>query len=220
MYRTVLLFALLASVSSAEFSQNKTRTNLEIFEEAISAGLEKLYYNPGVNRNVQFIFVIMPDEKGGANIETLNRARFMNNLVKKTASENNLSFSITDRVPEINPDSTYNIMILQVLNLETRYTGFRKNKFLGEKTVSRNIVVNIEVQFRANPSGVNFKDYIKYDMIDEISLDNYEQMESPLYDFTRGEAPKISSFERIIFPVLLICVTAAATILFFTIRSK
>ncbi len=220
MYRTALIIALLAFLSLNTFSQEKPKTNLEIFEETISAELEKFYYYPGVNRDASFVFVINPDEKGGSNTNTESSSKFLNSLVKKSASSKMLKFSIADNVSQISADSAYNLIVLQVLNLETRYSGFKKNKFLGEKTLTRNIIINIAVELKADEGSLNVNDYIKYNITGEAPYDNYKQLESPQYDFTQGEPPKVGAFERIIFPVFLICVTAAATILFFTIRSK
>lgn len=220
MYRTALITALLAILSFSSLSQIKTNTNLEIFEETISAELEKYYFYPGIDRDIPFIFVINPEEKGSSNTNTGSRTKFLNSLVKKTASANNLKFSVADNVSKINTDSAYNLMVLQVINLETKYAGFKKNKFLGEKTLFRNIIINIAVEIKAAGNAAGVKDYIKYSLTDETAYDDYKQLESPQYDFTQAEVPKIGAFERIIFPVLLICVTAAATILFFTIRSK
>lgn len=218
MYRTALIIVLLAFLSIKTISQEKPKTNLGIFEETISAELEKLYFYPGVDRDLTFVFVINPEENGGSN--TGSGTAFLTNLIKKTASANKLNFSITDNASKINTDSAYNLIELQVMNLETRYNGFKKNKFLGEKTLSRNIIINIAVELNAAGGAVNVKDYIKYNLTDETAYDNYRQLESPQYDFTKGKPPRIGSFERIIFPVFLICATAAATILFFTIRSK
>lgn len=220
MYRTALIISLLVCLSVNTFNQEKPKTNLEIFEETISAELEKFYYYPGVNRNEPFIFVINSEEKGGSNTKTGSETKFLNNIVKKTASANKLVLSIIDDEAKIKSDSAYNLMVLHVLALETRYNGFKKNKFLGEKTISRNIIINIAVELTADRQQVILKDFIKHDFSDEIAYDNYEVLESPQYDFTQAEPPKVSSFERVIFPVILICVTAAATILFFTIRSK
>lgn len=220
MYRTALIISLLAFLNLNKFSQEKPKTNLEIFEETISSELEKFYYYPGVNRDTPFVFIINPEEKGGSNTNPGSRTKFLNSIVKKTALSAKLKFSIADNISKISSDSLYNIIVLQVLNLETRYAGFKKNKFLGEKTLSRNIIINISVELKAAGGGVNVKDYIKYTLTDETAYDDYKQLESSQYDFTQGEAPRVSTFERIIFPVLLICVTAAATILFFTIRSK
>jgi hypothetical protein len=210
---------MLVCLQVISFSQEKPKTNLEVFEETISVELEKYYYYPGVNRNLPFVFVLNPDEKSSSSTAG-NETKFMNGLVKKTASANKLNFSITDDVSKITSDSVYNIIILQVIKLETRYNGFKKNRFLGEKTLSRNIIINIAVELKTADSTVKLKDFIKHNLNDEVAYDNYEQLESPVYGFTKGVPPKVSTFERVIFPVLLICATAAATIIFFTIRSK
>lgn len=220
MYRIALIFALLTLLNCYNISQEKNKTNLEIFDETISGELEKIYFYPGMNREAPFIFLVNPEEKGGSTTETGGSSQYLSNLVKKTASANELKFSIADNLTKINSDTAYNLVVLQIINLETRYSGFNKNKFLGEKTLSRNIIINIAADFKAAGSDLNTKRIIKYDLTDEIDFDSYKQMESPQYDFTRGIPPSVSTFERIIFPVLIICVTAAATILFFTIRSK
>lgn len=219
MHRIAIILAILASLCSS-FSQEKKRTNLEIFDETISAELEKIFFYPGMNREVSFIFSINPEERGGSDNKSGSSSKYLGNLVKKTASENELNFSIADNLSNIKTDSAYNLVVLQIIKLETLYRGFAKNKFLGEKTLLRSIIIDIAVDFKAAGEDLSSKRIIKYDLEDEIDFDSYKQMESPLYDFTRGEPPLVSTFERIIFPVLIICVTAAATILFFTIRSK
>jgi hypothetical protein len=109
---------------------------------------------------------------------------------------------------------------LNVLSMETRYPGFVKNRFLGTKTINRNIIVNISAELKTSDGAVNIKDTISSIAADEVDFDNYEQLESSDYDFTAGVPPSVSTIERIFFPVLVICVTAAATILFFAIRTK
>ncbi len=218
MYRDALIFVVLVCLQVISFSQEKPKTNLEMFEETVSGELEKYYYFPGINRNLPFVFVLNPGEKSGSTAGS--ETKFMNGLVKKTASANKLNFSITDDVSKITSDSVNNIIILQVIKLETRYNGFKKNRFLGEKTLSRNIIINIAVELKTTGSTVKSKDFITHNLNDEVAYDNYEQLESPVYSFTQGIPPKVSSFEIVIFPVLLICATAAATIIFFTIRSK
>ncbi len=210
---------MLVCLQVISFSQEKPKTNLEVFEETISGELEKYYYYPGVNRNLPFIFILYRDEKSG-NGTAESETKFMSGIVKKTASANKLNFSIADDVSKITSDSVYNIIILQVNKLETRYSGFKKNRFLGEKTLSRNIIIDIAVRLGTADGSVKLTDFIKHNLNDEVAYDNYEQLESPVYNFTQGIPPKVSTFERVIFPVLLICATAAATIIFFTIRSK
>jgi hypothetical protein len=219
LYRAAIISILMICSCVISFGQSEPKKNIEIFEETISAALEKYYYYPGVNRDNVFIFVVNPMEQGGNNESADEASRFLKGIIKKTASKDNLKFSFAED-PSIINDSAYNLLIMQIVNLETKYTGFKKNRFLGDKTLIRNIITNITVELKTGDGIVNIKDIIKNTSQDEVDYDNYQQLESAGYDFTRGTPPNISAFERIIFPVLLICVTAAATVIFFTIRSK
>jgi hypothetical protein len=201
------------------YGQNKNKTNLEIFENIISTELERYYFYPGIDRNYPFVFVVNAEESGGTDINKSNISRFLSSIVKKTAGNNNLKFSIAADEKSAAADTNVNLVLLQVKNLQTVYPGFKKNKFLGSKSLERNLKIDIGVKIiSAGNSSLNERIFSDYR--DEINYDNYEQLQESPYDFTKGAAPKVSTFETIIFPVLLITVSAAATILFFTIRSK
>jgi hypothetical protein len=201
------------------YGQNKTKTNLEIFENIISTELERYYYYPGIDRNYTFVFAVNTEESGGNDNNKANINRFLNSIIKKTAGNNNLKFSIAADDKSATADTNINLIRLQVKNLQTLYPGFKKNKFLGSKSLERNLKIDIGVNIISAGNSI-LNERIISDFRDEIDYDNYEQLQESPYDFTKGAAPKVSSFETIIFPVLLITVSAAATILFFTIRSK
>jgi hypothetical protein len=220
LYRTAIIISLLICCYVCLSGQLKPKTNLEIFDETISAELDKYFFYPGVNRNNLFIFVVNPVENGGSIGSTDDENRFLSGLIKKTASQNNLKFGFTKDPADIKTDSAYNLLVMQIIKLETRYTGFKKNRFLGEKSVIRNIFVNIAVELKTSDGRINTNDFVKNNSEDEVDYDNYKQLESSDYGFTQGTPPEVGAFERIIFPVLLICATAAATVLFFIIRSK
>ena len=55
---------------------------------------------------------------------------------------------------------------------------------------------------------------------DEIDYDDLPNVETPDYSFTTAEPPPLSEFETVIFPAILVLISAAAIVLFFTIRSK
>lgn len=219
MARAIIILFLFTVLCTNVYSQTEKRTNVEIFDDIISVELEKFYYYPGLNRNFEFIFIVNPVESGGNNKRTEDINKFLSSIIKKTASANKLSFSIAPDTFSVSKDSGNNILALQVFELETKYNGFKKNRFLGEKTIERNIKVNIGVNITSG-SGFNINDRIFGDYKDEVKFDDYESLEASQYDFTHAKAPEVSSFETIVFPVLLIVVSAAATILFFTIRSK
>ena len=220
MFRAALIPILIICSYVTVFGQSEPKKNIEIFEETISAALEKYYYYPGVNRNNTFIFIVNPLEEGGKNRSADEASKFLKGIIKKTAAGNNLKFSIAEDPSVINDDSAYTLLTLQILNLETKYSGFKKNRFLGSKTLLRNVITDITVKLKTSDGSINLKDFIKNTSQDEVDYDNYRQLESAGYDFTQGTPPDISAFERIIFPVLLICVTAAAAVIFFTIRTK
>lgn len=198
----------------------KPKTNLELFEECISGGLEKFIYYPGVNRDFQFIFIVNPENQDGTNDSSETEARFLTGVIKKTASSNKITFSFAKERESAKSDSNYYLLMLQVHKLETRYAGFKKNKFLGEKTLARRIHVKIAVNMLSYDKKFDLNDFITASREDEISFDGYENLESSQYYFTRSEPPGVGVFERLIFPVVLIIVTAVTTILFFVIRSK
>lgn len=220
MFRVSLITILITCSIVIVFSQSEPKKNIEIFEETISSALEKYYYYPGVSRNNLFIFVVNPPEENEKKRSDDESSKFLRSIIKKTAAGNNLKFSFADDPSVIADDSAYNLLILQVVKLETKYTDFKKNRFLGDKTLFRNIITNITAELKTSDGKVNLKDIIKNTSQDEVRYDNYRQLESADYDFTQDTPPNISAFERIIFPVLLICVTAAAAVIFFTIRTK
>jgi hypothetical protein len=220
LYRTAIIIFLITCCYACLSGQSKPKTNLEIFDETISAELDKYLFYPGVNRNNQFIFVVNPVENGGSSRNPEDETRFLSGLIKKTASKNNLEYGFTKDPADIKTDSAYNLLVLQIIKLETRYAGFKKNRFLGEKSLVRNIFINIAVELKTSDGRINFNDLMKNNTVDEVDYDSYKQLESSDYGFTQGIPPEVNKFERIIFPVLLICATAAATVLFFIIRSK
>lgn len=162
-----------------------------------------------------FIFAVKTDEKEG---EQGSEIGFLKSIIKKTAAQNKLNFSFS--AGTVKTDSAYNLLALQVIRFETKYPGFKKNTFLGSKTIIRNIIVKIAAELKTSDGSVNLKDSINSLAADEVDFDKYKQFESSDYKFTAGAAPLVSTFESVFFPVLVICVTAAATILFFAIRSK
>jgi hypothetical protein len=198
--------------------QVKPKSNLEIFEKTISNELERLFYYPGVDRSAPFIFVISSgDTRNNHNTEVI---KFLTGLVKKTASGNNLNFSIAPDSGNIKTDSVYFLFLLKVNKLMTSYPEFVKNKFLGEKVMRRNITADIPLRIIRKESDFKINDTIKMNYTDEVDLENYKDLESYDYYFTQGRPPAVGIIEKTFFPALLIVVSAAATLLFFIIRTK
>lgn len=215
--KPILFFLLIITINC--FGQLKQKSNLEVFEETVSAELEKYYYYPGIDRGIQFIFVINKSLAGAENHNDEN-TKFLVNILKKTVSNEKLKFSIAYDTAGLMTDSACNLFILRVKKLETSYPGFSKNKFLGEKTLIRNIIAVIDLSIFTGDDRLLLSDQINVNHSDEVSYNNYETLENSPYSFTHGKAPDVSSLENIFFPLLLITASALATILFFIIRTK
>jgi hypothetical protein len=208
------------SQSSDEGNPENVKTNLEIFEESILTQLEKYLYYPGLDRSLPFVFIVKYIQTGGGITTGESETKFTAGMVKKAAQSLSLQFSFFENPGEIKLDTNYNLVLLQVYNLETKYTGFKKNKFLGKKTIIRNIKVKIGIDISSNDKKFRLSDFILSDYKDEIGFEEHERLESTQYGFTKGELPEINFFERIIFPVFSVTASAAVIVLFFIIRTK
>lgn len=208
----IILLLLYSAVCPAQVQKKYT---LEIFEKGISGELEKLFYYPDVNRNFQFVFVVTGSDNKGA-----LDSKFITSIIRKTAEKDNIRFSFTDSPDKLSKDSVFYIIKITDINLVTKYPRFIKNRFLGDKTLERNIAANIAVDMKSSDNTFSHKDNIVFNYHDEIDYDTYDSYESVEFGFTKAKPPKVSAFESVLFPVLLVTVSAAATILFFTIRSK
>ncbi|MBL8017866.1 MAG: hypothetical protein JNK43_11385 [Ignavibacteria bacterium] len=146
--------------------------------------------------------------------------KFIQNLVKKTASSEKLKISFITGDETATGDSAYNFCKIEVKKLGTVYTKLLKNKFLGEKTMERRITSELGIEISSGAGTMIVNDNIKTSYTDEIPYDGYEKYESSEYSFTKSFPPDISFIESIIFPAAVITASAVAAILFFTIRSK
>jgi len=214
--KSVIIFILL--LPAAVSGQPAKKFTLEIFELGISTEIEKFFYLPDVNRNFQFIFVVNGYGRSGFDTD---KNRFIVSVIKKTAEKNNIRYSFVMDSPEtLSNDSVYYMVKVSDINLETKYPKFKKNRFLGDKTLERNVTSNINVDMHSSDNKFAHKNNIVLQYSDEIDYDSYESYESLEYDFTKGRPPKVNALESILFPALLVAISTATTILFFTIRSK
>ena len=206
------------------YGQKNYKTNLEIFDSIITAGFENVLYHPEVDRNIGFVFVIHQNDSiksdNGKKLSNNQVSRYLKNIIKKVANSEKIIFGFVNDESEIKMDSIYNLCILTPFIMSTKYNGFAKNKFLGEKTINRNIIVKISVNTSSSDGKIKFNNFIQSNYRDDVDLDNYEYIESSEYGFARSDPPEISEFESIVFPALLVLLSAGATVLFFIIRTK
>lgn len=210
----IYLFSLLF-VAGSFFAQSDKKTNLEVLEQDVTAEFEKLFYYPDVNRDLQFVCYVTQKSKDK------NEKRFVENILKKSAEKNKLKLSISVGDNFTSEDSIYNKLQIEIIKIRTTYPAFGKNRFLGEKTIKREVTSEFNVNISTNSS----KRILVFEKVsttykDEIPYDDYGQYQSDEYLFTQSTPPDISWFETIIFPAAAVLVSAVVTILFFTIRSK
>jgi hypothetical protein len=199
------------------------KTNLEIFEKSISGEFEKLFFMPGIERGEKFIFCVngyYSFMDRGIFINKDRITQFIVSVLKKTAEKLQLKFSIVKYADDFDSDSSYNKFWVTIDTINTKYPKFIKNKFLGEKTIQRKLKAVITVSIITGDTKITKEEKIHIDYTDEIELDNYETYETDEYNFTKAVPPEVNVFESIFFPAILVTVSAAATILFFTIRTK
>jgi len=213
---TAILVILFAVSLSAEIKQKKT--NLEIFDKYISGELEKIFYLPEINRDRKTVFFI----KGQDDTLIINdgRREFITGIIKKTASKTGLNFSIAKDYSSFESDTAYNKFLISTGRFKTSYPKFIKKKFLGEKTIQRKITAGLNIEIFSGINSSSKKQDILVDYSDELDYDDYQQYETEDYTFTKAEPPHVSIFEEILVPAVIVLVSAAATILFFTIRTK
>lgn len=162
---------------------------------------------------MQFIFSVNSSNKNEAEV------RFINSLIKKAADRNKLRISLTKGNISSN-DSVFNSVYIDIVHLKTLYPGFASNKFLGGKSVHRNINALINVTVQGHKYDFSAADTIVVNYRDRVDYSNIENIESGENNFTHAKAPKVSAYEEIVFPVTIVAVSVVAAILFFFIRSK
>lgn len=183
-------------------------------EQNIQGELEKFFYYPDVNRGLQFVFFVESAKKDKT------EKRFIESVIKKTAEKNKIHISFSKDKDMRSADSAYYMAKVGITKLRTSYPRFGKNKFLGEKSLEREISSDLNIEISLNNGTTVVKDDITTIYKGLIPFDDYGQFETEEYKFTQSLPPNISFIETIIFPAVIITVSAVAAILFFTIRSK
>jgi hypothetical protein len=119
-----------------------------------------------------------------------------------------------------NSDSADFKIFLSNTEINTNYKKIFTDNVLGTKKLEREIEVKYDIKFTGKDSAEiifvqNFNKISK----DNIDLDKLEFSEDKRYSFSSSELPEENSVNQILFPAIIITVSAAAIILFFTIRS-
>ncbi len=195
-------------------SQTAKKNNLEIFEQEISGELDKIFFFPQVERDRKFVFFVSSDKNNK------EEKKFIESVIRKNSERNKLKISFAKDETIDAPDSIYYKCRIKIQKLKTEYTKLIKNGFLGEKSMQRKIVSELDIDISVNNGLMLVNDVIRTKYNDEIPYEDYKVFQSSEYKFTQSIPPNISFIESIIFPAAIITLSAVAAILFFTIRSK
>lgn len=210
----LVLFHIFALIQFESISQISSKTNLEIFDSEISAGIEKILLYPEINREQKFVFYVSTSKNNK------EEKKYTEQVLRKTADKNNIRYSFAKDEKMEAPDSVYNRLAIQVIRLKAEYPVFIKNGFLGEKTMKRRIISDLAISIKNNSSSILAEENLNSKFEDEIFFEDYSRYESPEYRFTQSIPPGLSLLESIIFPAAVITASAVAAILFFAVRSK
>lgn len=175
-----------------------------------------LFFSPTVERDRKFYFKV---NAGDESLLSKSETKFIVNIIKKIADAGKLKYAFAINNPPLQ-DSAYNLVTLDINKFKVSYPRFIKNKFLGDKTIQRVVDVNISIEIRNNIERSVISDSVRTVFKDEIDFETYSSLENSSYLFTKALPPDIGLLERVIFPVAVITVSAAAIVLFFIIRSK
>lgn len=103
------------------------------------------------------------------------------------------------------------------LKFSTKYTNLNSKKLLGDEYVSRELTSSFRFTVDGNDLKITNNDHVYKD---EVKVDKLEYIESGNYAFLKSVLPEKPFLKRILVPAVIVAVSAIATILFFTIRSK
>lgn len=127
---------------------------------------------------------------------------------------------ISDRfVYDKSTDSCDYVITVKNLGLSVQYTRPEGKSLLGDEFTNRKISVSFEYIIENKGTvkcGRKFSENYK----DNINVKDYEYVQNQEYSFMNSELPEKSLLGKVFVPALVVLSSAAAVILFFTIRSK
>lgn len=125
-----------------------------------------------------------------------------------------------------NSDSIDYVIVFKNPLITTKYKRIFTDNVLGVKKIEREIGVSYDLELTDyDSSGADsvhslLKQNFNKKSKDNIDLDKLGYIEDKRYNFSSSELPEENTLNQILFPAIIITVSAAAIILFFTIRSK
>jgi hypothetical protein len=125
-----------------------------------------------------------------------------------------------------NSDSVDYVIAFKNPFISTKYKKIFTDNVLGVKKIVREITVsyNLELSAITNQASDSLQNILNQNFNkkskDNIDLDKLGYAEDKRYKFSSSDLPEENTLNKIMLPAIIIAASAAAIILFFTIRSK
>lgn len=199
----IFLFIILRGIS---FSQSESLTNLSEIDKLINEAFDPFgnklmllgkenFYDLSVDRN---------NEQQLYLIESIRR-KF-----------NSYKFLVND-----DSDSIDYLVAIKNPKIEVRYNNFFTDRILGTKRVAREVLVSYDLEVtNKKESVIVYKNRFSKKSKSSFELDKLTLIEDNRFQFTVSTLPEENAANKFLFPAIIIAASAAAVVLFFTIRSK
>jgi hypothetical protein len=208
--RYLLCVLLFLTVRGISFSQGSYGSNISVISrmldesvlpvenELILVGKEKLY-NLSVRSSNEYRSFFIPYIKG-----KLGDFRILTEA-DTTGISDSIDYSI----------------IFSEININTKYREVYTDNVFGTKKIKRSVTVTYRTEIKEfKSSKVVFSKNYSNKTEDSFNLDEKDQVEDIRYSFSAAKLPEESTLNQFLFPAAIIIASAAAIVLFFTIRSK
>jgi len=116
--------------------------------------------------------------------------------------------------------SDYRITFSNII-IKPVYSNIKGSDITGNKLTGREIQVSYEYEIvRKENNERLYSDRISKKIKDSFDSERINQIEDSRYNFTKGNLPEEEGLEKYLFPSIIVAVSAAAIIMFFSIRSN
>lgn len=202
--RNLFLGILLLVFIQNAFSQNvsqKLKTNLENIDVLLDASFELMGDRLNLNKDKVYLLKI--------NHTDFETESYFQSKIKNRFNGYKI---ISDE--KLGNDA---VILIDSLTLDTKYLRLFEKDLLGNKYVQRRAMVKYNCVF----SGTDIQGYrFNQTFTDDFELDNLSSVENDKFFFAQGVIPSQSFFSKYLIPSIVILSSAAAAILFFTVRNK
>lgn len=204
LYGLLIILYLWFSPAYGQETGTEPVTNIDIISRAI---------NDDINELENRLILHGREKIYGLRLNNSDEINFLSLKLRQRLNAYNLIISE-------NPDSIDAEIIFDNIRIKTQYLGYNTEGVAGDKSVRRKVTVAYTVRL-ADRTGSQFysRDFTKT-FTDTFKYDDLERVENRNYRFGYDALPKESFMSRYLAPILVIIASAAAVILFFTIRSS